>query len=505
MPTPEAIPKLRVRPLARGEIVGSADYVLYWMVAQRRTRWNYALQHAMWHALRLRKPLVVFEPLRAGHRWANDRLHQFVVEGMHDNAERLRAAGITYLPWLERVPGEGRGLLAALAEHACMIVTDEHPCYFLPRMLDAAGEQLAGRRVEAVDGCGLLPLQTSEQAFGRAHDFRRFIHHIIPSWIAAMPSADPLAGVELPRLRRLPARLRDAWAPLEHAALADARSLVAATAIDHAVAAAPARGGSETASRMLDTFVAAKLDRYADDRNEPDDEVQSGLSPWLHFGHVSPHEIVARVLAREDWTPSRLGDARALRGSREGFWGLTPAAEAFLDQVITWRELGFHFCWHQPDYDRYESLPAWARATLADHAIDPREYVYSLAQFESADTHDELWNAAQRQLLSEGRIHNYLRMLWGKKILEWSESPAAALDIMIALNDRWALDGRDPNSYSGIGWVLGRFDRPWGPVRPIFGTIRYMSSDATRRKLGLRGYLARWGAGEPLLRRSKLA
>mgnify|MGYP000440960649 CR=1 FL=1 len=157
------------------------------------------------------------------------------------------------------------------------------------------------------------------------------------------------------------------------------------------------------------------------------------------------------------------------------------------------------------DHDDYESLPEWAKATLREHATDARSHVYTLADFATASTHDEVWNAAQRQLVREGTIQNYLRMLWGKKVLEWSRTPEEAWHVLVELNNRYALDGRDPNSYSGIGWVLGRFDRPWGPVRPIYGTIRYMSSDATRRKLGLRGYLARWGAGEPLLRRSKLA
>ena len=145
------------------------------------------------------------------------------------------------------------------------------------------------------------------------------------------------------------------------------------------------------------------------------------------------------------------------------------------------------------DYDRYESLPAWARATLARHAADPRPHVYTLADFEAARTHDPLWNAAQTHLLREGRIHNYLRMLWGKKVLEWTASPEEALAVLVELNNKYAVDGRDPNSYSGIFWVLGRYDRPWGPERPVFGTVRYMSSQNTLRKLRVRQYLARYG------------
>jgi deoxyribodipyrimidine photo-lyase len=171
---------------------------------------------------------------------------------------------------------------------------------------------------------------------------------------------------------------------------------------------------------------------------------------------------------------------------------MSPAAEKFLDELVTWREVGYNRAALDPDSERYESLPDWARATLDKHAADRRTHVYTLEEFDRAATHDELWNAAQTQLVQAGRIHNYLRMLWGKKILEWSAGPREALDIMIELNNRYALDGRDPNSFSGIFWCLGRYDRPWPPERPVFGNIRYMSSESTRRKLKVGDYLARW-------------
>ena len=162
------------------------------------------------------------------------------------------------------------------------------------------------------------------------------------------------------------------------------------------------------------------------------------------------------------------------------------------DQLITWRELGFNQARHVDGHDRYESLPDWARATLREHAGDERKYVYSRAQLGAAATHDELWNAAQRQLVEEGIIHNYVRMLWGKKILEWTRHPEEAAEIMIHLNDRYALDGRDPNSYTGIFWVLGRHDRPWGPERPIYGKVRFMSSANTARKFDVKSYVGRY-------------
>ncbi len=195
-------------------------------------------------------------------------------------------------------------------------------------------------------------------------------------------------------------------------------------------------------------------------------------------------------MARERWSPQRIGQKTS--GKREGWWGVSAAAESWLDQFVTWRELGYNMASHCDDYDRYESLPEWAQTTLDRHLGDSRPAVYSLDEFSAARTHDRLWNAAQNQLVREGRIHNYLRMLWGKKILEWTATPRDALAVMIELNNRYALDGRDPNSNSGIFWCLGRYDRAWGPERPIYGTVRYMSSANTARKLRVKGYLTKY-------------
>jgi deoxyribodipyrimidine photo-lyase len=248
----------------------------------------------------------------------------------------------------------------------------------------------------------------------------------------------------------------------------------------------------KAARNQLRRFVSECLDHYPADRNQPDADGTSGLSPYLHFGHIAPHEVFAAVAAKERWSISKL--RRMPTGKRRGWWNMTPPAEEFLDQLVTWRELGFNFAGHRNDYDQYRSLPSWAQATLDLHAGDPREHLYGLRRFEQARTHDPVWNAAQRQLVREGRIHNYMRMLWGKKILEWSAHPEKALDIMIELNNKYALDGRDPNSYSGIFWILGRYDRPWGPERPVLGKVRYMSSENAKRKLHLVRYLEKYGA-----------
>jgi deoxyribodipyrimidine photo-lyase len=268
--------------------------------------------------------------------------------------------------------------------------------------------------------------------------------------------------------------------------------------VDPGVPPAAAQGGSASGEARLRRFLADGLPRYAEQRASPDADAASGLSPWLHFGHLSTFEVVRAVLEREGWAPHLL--APKADGARAGWWGLSAGAEAFLDQLVTWRELGFVTAVHLPDHRGYGSLPAWARATLERHARDRRPAVYALDALEAARTHDPLWNAAQRALAREGALHNALRMIWGKRILEWTRAPAEALEAMLHLNDRWALDGRDPSSVSGIAWCLGRYDRPWGPERPVFGTVRYMSSERMARKVSLERFLERFGDGAPVAR-----
>jgi deoxyribodipyrimidine photo-lyase len=402
---------------------------------------------------------------------------------MEEHREAAGKAGVGYLHYVEREEGEGRGLLEALAGRAAAVVTDEFPAFFLPKMVESAAARLPVR-LESVDSNGLLPLAAATQVFPTAYAFRRFLQKNLVPHLLAPPLENPLSNAELPNPRPLPEEVRSRW----RLDLPDPRSLP----IDHAVAPVDGAGGEKAARRTLERFLDERLARYAEERNEPELTVTSGLSPYLHFGQISVHEVFAALARQEDWSPDRL--AAKATGSKAGWWGMGKGAEAFLDELVTWREVGFNFCANRPDYDRYESLPEWARRTLEKHAGDPRKAVYPLERFAAADTHDPLWNAAQRQLVREGTIHNYLRMLWGKKILEWTASPRDALAVLIELNNRYALDGRDPNSYSGIFWCLGRYDRPWGPERPVFGVVRYMSSENTARKMSVKGYLERFAA-----------
>jgi len=483
------VPAVRIRLANAAPVRPERGHVLYWMVAARRTRSNFALQRAVELARELGRPLVVFEPLRAGYAWASDRLHAFVLQGMADNARAFARTPAGYFPYVEPSPGEGSGLLEALAADAAVVVTDDAPYFFLPRMVAAASARL-DVRIETVDGNGVHPIHAVDRVFPTAFSYRAYLQKVLARHLDDVPADDPLAGSRLPAapaLDAIMARWPRAAAPL----LTGAADALASLPIDHTVAPVGVRGGAVAGQARLAAFVGRDLDGYADDRNDPDEPRTSGLSPYLHFGHLSAHEVFAAVMSREGWTRRRL--AAGGGGKREGWWGVGRGAEAFLDQLVTWREIGFNAAAHQADFDRYETLPAWAQATLSAHASDPRPHRYDREAFEHGATHDPLWNAAQAELVRDGRIHTYLRMLWGKKILEWSPTPESALETMIFLNNKYALDGRDPNSYSGIFWCLGRYDRPWGPEREIFGTVRYMSSENTARKLRVKGYLARYG------------
>jgi deoxyribodipyrimidine photo-lyase len=480
--------ELRVRAANARDLRRDRPWVVYWMIAARRPAHNFALDRAIGWARELRKPLVIFEPLRVDYRWASARLHRFVIDGMADNARAFHRTPALYFPYVEPSRGAGKGLLEALAASAAVVVTDDYPCFFLPAMVAAAANRL-DVRLEAVDSNGILPLRASDKPYTAAAHFRRHVQKYLPRALEHFPDEVPFRRVRLPRLAALPASIARRW-PAASATLLDGSESLARLAIDHSVPAAPVRGGASAARRALRRFLELHVDAYHQTSNHPDLDATSRLSPYLHFGHIGVHEIFTAVMRRARWSSRRLGPRPT--GAREGWWGVGPGPESFLDELIVWRELAFNSCATRPDhYDRYESLPDWAQATLTQHLRDARNPCYAVRTLEAAATADPLWNAAQRQLLREGWFHGYLRMLWGKKILEWSATPQQALAAMTRIMDRWSLDGRDPNSYAGYLWTLGRFDRPW-PERPIYGKVRSMSSTNTARKVKVERYLERY-------------
>lgn len=484
------IPELRVRRANTGLPEPRGDYVLYWMIAARRLTANYALDHALHHARELRKPLLILEPLRCDYAYACDRFHRFVLDGMAEKRGPLHAAGVGYYPYVEPEPGAGKGLLETLTQRACLVVTDDSPAFFLPRMVEAAAARLKVA-LHAVDGNGLAPLAATAREFPTAYAFRRFLQKDLPDRFGEAPDPAPLRDPRIPRFGPLPHDVALRWPPAADALLGG-EGMLASFPIDHRVEPTGLGGGEAAAEAALAQFLTTGLAHYDEARNDPDQDATSRLSPWLHFGHLSTWTIFHAIAAQEGWSPAAV--SRRVDGGKEGWWGMSRAAEAYLDELVTWRELGFVFIRHRPDHAEFDALPQWAVESLTTHALDERPHVYDESALEEARTRDPLWNAAQRQLVREGRIHPYLRMLWGKKVLEWSPSPREAMEILFRLNDRYALDGRDPNSSSGICWTFGRFDRPW-PERPIYGVVRSMSSEQAARKLNVRGYLERYGEG----------
>lgn len=487
------VPAIRIQNQNSRPINPDGEFILYWMTAYRRLTSNFSLDRAIEWSLQLNRPLIILEALRCDYQWASRRLHTFAIQGMKDNQKTATTLGHCYVPYVEPASGCGSGLLTTLATKACVVVTDDFPCFFLPKMIRSVGRRIPVL-MEVVDSNGLLPMRAATSVFPTAYAFRRFLQKTLPPHLDAMPSRNPLAAPEIARLTNPPGLFTGNWQPAGAELLNCEESAISALPIDHSVSEAAMHGGCQAANKCLSEFLKHRLARYAQERSEPDEDVASGISPYLHFGHISAHQVFQQLTHNEHWSPDQLGDPKVTQGSRGGWWGTSEAAESFLDELVTWRELGFNMCWQQPNFDRYESLPEWARQSLAKHAGDPRPVVYSLDQLQNATTDDALWNAAQNQLVTEGRMHNYLRMLWGKKILQWSPTAEDALAVMIELNNRFAVDGRNPNSYSGIFWVLGRYDRAWGPERPIFGKIRYMTSENTAKKLNVTKYLRKYGA-----------
>lgn len=482
--------KHRIRLANDAKVRADGAFVLYWMTAHRRPVYNHSLDRAMAWSQKLNKPVLVLEPVRSQYPWASDRLHAFILQGMADNKKAFAAKNITYFPFVEHQHGDGSGLLEGLLQDACVLISDDFPAFFLPRMYARVAPRVPVR-FELVDSNGLMPIRAVDKEYPTAYAFRRMLQKTLPPYLDAFP-ASTLRAKEHAQGAQVPGEISRRYKPASDALLQASQDELRAIDIDHKVApSAHLHGGHVRGSKQLKEFLSDRLKRYADDRNHPDLDGQSGLSPWLHFGHVSAFEIFDRLREQEDWSRNHIGSKAS--GQREGFWGMSPAAESFIDEFVTWRELGDNTCVHKPEtYDKYHSLPDWARKTLADHVHDPREHIYSLKQLEEAETSDPIWNAAQRQIRQTGSLHNYMRMLWGKRVITWTRTPEDAHRILIELNNKYGVDGRDSNSWAGINWCFGRYDRPW-PENRIFGKVRMMSSASTKRKLKLKSYLEKYG------------
>ena len=446
----------------------TGEFVLYWMQTTLRSHDNFALNFAVERANELGLPVLVYHGLRPDYPWASDRIHAFILESVADLQEGFEARGIAYVFWLGRKDGrtegrKGKSPLVSLARRAAMVVTDYFPTFIVPRQTRRLREILGpdGPAVVAVDSCTIVPMASLDRDFSTARAIR-------PRLLEALPHHLFPVGDVAPRIRR---RIEVPFDPLPLIRPSAIPSLVATLPIDHTVSPSPViRGGMKAARTRLDRFLREGLSDYADGRNDPNRDVTSGMSPYLHFGNISIQEVLLR--AREA--------------------GPAVQYEKFQDEALTWRELAYNFVHRNTRHRTIAAIPAWARRELDDHLDDPRPAVYSLRQLERGETHDDLWNAAQRSYVREGTMHNYMRMLWGKSVLQWTRSCRDALRILEHLNNKYSLDGRDPNTYGGILWIFGKFDRPFYR-RPVFGTVRYMSLKAARAKFDAGAYIRRFG------------
>ncbi|GIX01754.1 MAG: deoxyribodipyrimidine photo-lyase [Thermogutta sp.] len=490
-----AVPRERIR-LLQDVAIQPGRPILYWMAVQHRLSWNFALDRVLEIAETCQAPHLLLVETPAPFQRLTLRHLRFWWDAVREHSTALWPWGQNFVAGC---PRNWEGFLERLlyaASHCGAFIVDDFPYHEFRELLGRLSKN-ARCRVEAVDSCGLLPLAVHPRCFPTARGFRRVVQELLPSWVRRLPDPRPLSD----RWRQAHSAVAvDWWPPLTPEEMGESSGgspNFDFASIDQTVPPVQVSGGSMAARARWKHFLTHEIAHYDSQRNHPDAEATSGLSGYLHFGMISPHELVRDIFDRAGelgWSEKNYPLSSAdEKSAAKNWWGLPSGLAEFLDQLLVWREIGFNFCVFQQDYKSWNSLPEWARRTLTIHRRDPRPKIYTETQLADSATDDILWNAAQTELREHGRMHNYLRMLWGKKILEWSPTPESALETMIELNDRYALDGCDPNSYTGICWVLGRYDRPWGPERPIFGTVRYMSTASAMRKLRVKAYLQKYG------------
>ena len=444
------IHETRVQLLNDPPVNQDGSYVLYWMQASQRTRCNHALEYAIDRANEAGLPVVVCFGLMDDYPEANERSYAFLLEGLRDVSAELRKRGILF------VVKHGAAPAAALhfGKKAALIVCDwnylRHHKAWRHQVADQAGKQ-----VVAVESEVVVPVEVvSDHHEYAARTIRPKIHKHLANYLYDVPAKT---------VKHKSLKL-DVRGDID---VTHVDSAIAKLKIDRSVPRSPRFAGGEIeAHRMLRRFIADELKSYATDRNEPAEQHTSLMSLYLHFGQISPIEIALAVRAAGH-------------------------AEVYLEELIVRRELSMNFCNFEPQYDEYESLPAWAKKTLSEHRNDKREYTYDREELEAASTHDPYWNAAQTEMTATGFMHNYMRMYWGKKILEWSKSPQEAYATTLHLNNKYLLDGRDANSFANVAWIYGLHDRPWGPERKIFGLVRYMNAAGLERKFDIQKYVQR--------------
>lgn len=446
-------PRVTIR--RAGDPLKGGKCIVYWMQRAERSLDNPAVDLAVAIGNQLGLPVIVYFSAISNFPHANLRHYAFLNQGLSDIEEDLAERNIAFI--VRRPPHNS--LQSFLGEvNAAMLIGDENPCREPERWRKVLAARL-NLPFWTVDADVVVPSAIFPRHQYMLHIMRPRLNAQLPNYLKPLPNHKALHAWRRPRnFESFPVRddIAQGWRNLD-------RSIQPVDTFT---------GGTHAALKRLRHFTGHILSAYDTQRNHPEADGTSQMSPWLHFGHISPLTIALAV-------------EKALQQGRVS----QAARDSYINELIGWRELSVNFVKHVPNYDSIESAPAWAQKTLREHASDTRNPVYTLDELERAQTYDELWNAAQLQMVKFGWMHNYLRMYWAKKILEWSANPAKAWEYAVILNDKYQLDGRDPNGYNGIAWAIGGVhDRPWFD-RPIFGTIRYMSGASTGKKFDSKRFI----------------
>jgi len=443
----ETIEKERIKAL-NGKGIRKGSYVLYWMQASQRDEYNHALEFAILKANELRQPLIVFFGITDQFPEANERHYTFMLEGLKEVKHSLEKRWIQMVI-LHKSPEIG---VLQLAKKASLAVVDRGYLKIQKAWRDDASKKMDCPLIQ-VETDVIVPVEeTSPKEEYAAATIRSKIARKLDAFLVPLKAHEPI--------------IDSLSLEFDSFDIEDAAKAICKLRIDRSVKSVDSfHGGTKEANGHLEIFLESKLDRFPELRNDPTLDYLSHMSPYLHFGQISPLRIALKV-----------SKTRSL------------GVEAFLEELIIRRELSMNFVFNNEKYDSLEAIPDWAKKTLRTHQKDKRPYLYALEDLEAAKTHDPYWNAAQKEMVIKGKMHGYMRMYWGKKILEWSKTPEEAYRIALYLNNKYELDGRDPNGFTGVAWCFGKHDRPWGE-RAIFGNVRYMNDRGLKRKFDADKYV----------------
>jgi len=446
-PLNEMVQKERIKALNKRGIK-KGEYVLYWMQGSQRAEYNHALEYAISKGNELHQPVIVFFGIKDHFPEANERHYSFMLEGLREVKHSLEKRKIRMVILHE---SPERGVLQ-MSKKASLVIVDRGYLRIQREWRENVAKQIDCPFIQ-VESDVVVPVEeTSPKEEYAAATIRSKIHRKLNHFLVPLKQLDPTVD--------------SSSMDFDFFDIDDVGKAISKLHIDQRVPQVSSfQGGTKEALRHLEVFLEGKLDRFPELRNDPTLDYVSQMSPYLHFGQISPLFIALKVKETR-----------------------SPGGEAFLEELIIRRELSMNFVFYNEQYSSYEAVPEWAKKTLKAHRKNKRPYLYRLEELEAAQTHDPYWNAAQREMVVKGKMHGYMRMYWGKKIIEWSKTPEEAFRVALYLNNKYELDGRDPNGFTGVAWCFGKHDRPWGE-RPIFGNVRYMNNKGLKRKFDADEYV----------------